>query len=85
MQILVSRDFYLFLLSSSVEACIRPYPLVKGLVIKCTPRNCNGVCKSESSRMVVSCMCGTKLKNRRALVLCPVVSHAVVSCRVAYV
>ena len=28
-------------------------------------------------------MCGTKLKNRLALVLCPVVSHAVVSCRVA--
>ena len=79
MQILVSRGFYLFLLSSSVEACIRPYPLVKGLVINCTPRNCNGVCnESESSRMVVSCMCGTKLKNRRALVLYPVVSHAVV-------
>ena len=30
-------------------------------------------------------MCGTKLKNRRALALCPVVSHDVVSCRVAYV
>ena len=27
-------------------------------------------------------MCGTKLKNRRALILCHVVSHAVVSCRV---
>ena len=32
--------------------------------------------------MVVSCMCGTKLKNDRVLVLCPVVSHVVVSCRV---
>ena len=30
-------------------------PLVKSLVIKCTPRNCHGVCnESESSRMVVS-------------------------------
>ena len=27
-------------------------------------------------------MCGTKLKNCWALALCPVVSHAVVSCRV---
>ena len=27
---------------------------------------------------------GTKLKNGRVLVLCPVMSHAVVSCRVAY-
>ena len=30
-------------------------------------------------------MCGTKLKNGRVLVLCPVVSHDVVSCRVAHV
>ena len=37
--------------------------------------------------VALSCrgMCGTKLKNRRALVLCHVVSHAVVSCRVAHV
>ena len=35
--------------------------------------------------VTLSCrgMCGTKLKNRRALVLYEVVSHAVVSCRVA--
>ena len=52
----------------------------------CTPQNCHGVCnESETSRMVVSCMCGTKLKNRRALVLCRVVSHAAVPCRVAHV
>ena len=30
-------------------------------------------------------MCGTKLKNRRALLLCAVMSHAVVLYRVAYV
>ena len=30
-------------------------------------------------------MCGTKLKNRPAFVFFPVVSHAAVSCRVAYV
>ena len=83
MQIVVSTGFFPFLLHLHLQ---KHYPLRKSLVINCTPRNCHGVCnQSESSRMVVSCMCGTKLKNRRALVLCPVVSHAVVSCHVAYV
>ena len=38
-------------------------------------------------RVAWSCrgMCGTKLKNGRVLVPCRVVSHAVVSRRVAYV
>ena len=69
MQIVVSTGFFPFLLHLHLQ---KHYSLRKSLVINCTPRKCHGVCnESESSCMVVSCMCGTKCR----VACCCVVSH----------
>ena len=64
MQLIVSRGLNCFLYSN-IYLQKQHYPLVKSLVINCTPQNW-------------SCR-GTKLKNCRVMVFCPVVSHDVVS------
>ena len=84
MQLIVSRGLYLFLYSN-LYLQKQHYPLVKSVVNNCTPQIVTEFMNLYQVARSCPGMCGTKLKNCRALVLCPVVSHAVMSCSVAHV
>ena len=74
MRIVVSRSFY---------PLQKQYPLVKSVIINCTPQNCHRVCESVSSRMVVSWYVWHQTKKSSCLgpLLCRVACCRVVSCR----
>ena len=84
MQLIVLRGLYTFLYFN-LYLQKQHYPLVKSLVINCPPQIVMEFVNQFQVAWSCRGMCGTKLKNRRALVLCPVVSHDVMSCRVAHV
>ena len=84
MQLIVSRGLYPFLYSN-LYLQMQHYPLVESVVINYTPQNFTEFMNQYQVTWPCHGMCGTKLKNCRALVPCPVVSHAVVMCHVAHV